>query len=124
MENKNDYAQVYADFLSESKHAGILPPSRVSETMLDLAQINASLLAEKTRASIECEKMRGEIMCKVDEATAKPMTGTKADSIVNASEAGQRLEKVKEGLAAIDGYHWALRAHHESMNTEWARDSQ
>ena len=120
----NTHDKIYSDFLSEVREAGILPPSRVSETMLQLAQENSSILSAKTKLSIACAKRREALMDKLDETSGKPITGTKADSVVASSEEGQKLAECDEFLKAIDAYHWALRAHHESMLREWGKEGE
>jgi RNA:NAD 2'-phosphotransferase (TPT1/KptA family) len=118
---KTRHDQIFDGFLDEVKKAGLVPPSRVSEVMLELSQANSRLLSQKTLLEIACSKMREELMKVADPETGKSMTGTKADSVVASSSEGQALAVAKEGLAAIERHHFSLKAHQESMQAEWVR---
>lgn len=122
MDNKLPYLEEYNSFVSQYA-SGQVSAEQVGEVIARMAQYFSEYNLKLVLAEKNLYVVASDIASRVDEATGKAITSSKADTFVNATNEHHVAEELKAHVQNIEQFINALKALQKGVLNEYAHQS-
>lgn len=119
MEQELDYVEMYEKFM-DSFRIGEVGGDKVGEVIARMGSFYARYNIRLKNALRTASLVKSQIASSVDDATGKPITGTKAEAMAAATAEVAAYEEARAHVQNIEQYLNALKALQRGVINEYA----